>query len=213
MKTLYIIRHGETDFNKQSIVQGSGVDTDINEVGKAQAQAFFEYYQHVHFDKIYISTLKRTAQTIEPFLAKKIPVEKCTYLNEISWGINEGLPISPERDAFFQYMIAEWKKGNLNIGIEGGETPLQVQARQQHFIDLILQRPEERTILICTHGRALRILLATLLNYPLSEMDTFEHTNTCLYKLHYTGSMFTVELANDTTHLQKLHNSFQLHTS
>ena len=40
-KTIYLIRHGETDFNRQGIVQGSGVDSDLNELGLAQAEAFF----------------------------------------------------------------------------------------------------------------------------------------------------------------------------
>ena len=51
------------------------------------------------------------------------------------------------------------------------------------------------------HGRAMRILLTTLLRYPLSAMNLFEHHNLCLYKLHYTGGLFSVELFDDTTHL------------
>jgi probable phosphoglycerate mutase len=57
-KTIYLIRHGETDFNRQGIVQGSGVDSDLNELGRAQAEAFFQSYQNVNFDKVYTSALK-----------------------------------------------------------------------------------------------------------------------------------------------------------
>ena len=79
----------------------------------------------------------------------------------------------------------------------------QMAARQRPFIDEVLRaRPEEETILVCMHGRAMRVLLCQLLNYPLSCMDSFEHRNLCLYKLHYTGSMFSVHSFMDTAHLQ-----------
>jgi broad specificity phosphatase PhoE len=63
-KSIYLIRHGETDFNRRGVVQGSGVDSLLNEWGEAQAAAFFNAYQHVPFDKIYTSDLKRTHQVI-----------------------------------------------------------------------------------------------------------------------------------------------------
>ncbi len=54
------------------------------------------------------------------------------------------------------------------------------------------------------HGRALRILLCQLLNYPLKGMDLFEHTNLGLYLLEFTGSMFSVNKYNDVSHLKDI---------
>ena len=51
---MYIIRHGETNYNKLGIVQGSGVDTDINEKGEAQADAFYQAYKHIPFQQIFV---------------------------------------------------------------------------------------------------------------------------------------------------------------
>ena len=56
---LYIIRHAETEYNRNGIIQGSEVDSDINDVGERQAKSFFEYYKDINFDKIYVSDLKR----------------------------------------------------------------------------------------------------------------------------------------------------------
>jgi len=67
-KKIYIIRHGQTDFNLQGIVQGSGVDSSLNAMGRAQAQAFFEKYQSIPFAKIYTSALKRTSETVSDFI-------------------------------------------------------------------------------------------------------------------------------------------------
>jgi bisphosphoglycerate-dependent phosphoglycerate mutase len=67
-KEFYIIRHGETDLNKQGIIQGRGIDSDLNDTGRAQAAAFYAMYKDLTFDKVYTSALKRTHQTVKGFI-------------------------------------------------------------------------------------------------------------------------------------------------
>lgn len=205
-KTIYLIRHGETDYNRRGVVQGSGVDSDLNEMGRAQAQAFFQAYQHVPFSKIYISGLKRTFQTAEPFIDLGIPYEKLTGLNEISWGIMEGKAPGNLDNEYYRSLIEAWESGNTARSTEGGESPEQVVERQKVAIDTILAHPDETVVLVAMHGRAMRILLCWLTNQPLSHMDQFEHSNLCLYKIQYNydSATFTIELANDTAHLLTL---------
>jgi broad specificity phosphatase PhoE len=200
-KKIYIIRHGQTDFNLQGIVQGSGVDSSLNATGRAQALAFFEMYGSVAFDRVYTSSLKRTAETVARFIEKGIPHEALSGLNEISWGTNEGQKITPEEDAYYHWMLQQWQGGNTALRIQGGESPDEVAIRQQPVIDKILRSDQELTTLICMHGRALRILMCQLLHYPLKSMDMFEHTNLCLYLLDFTGSLFSIKKYNDATHL------------
>jgi broad specificity phosphatase PhoE len=203
-KKIYIIRHGQTDFNLKGIVQGSGVDSSLNDRGKAQARAFFQAYEHIKFDKIYISALKRTKESVDQFLSKGLPYESLTGLNEISWGNKEGERITPEEDEYYHWMLNQWQLGNTHERIEGGESPDDVAKRQEGALSHILSQTEENTVLICMHGRAMRILLCRLLNYPLRSMDMFEHENLCLYSLEHTGSMFVIKKHNDTTHLKDL---------
>lgn len=202
VKQIYLIRHGQTNYNRMGVVQGGGIDSDLNEFGNRQAQAFFSHYQEVPFDKVYTSTLKRSIQSVQQFIDKGIPWEKYAGLNEINWGYREGIRITPEEDAYYYRVISAWNSGQVDLKIEGGESPNDVQARQKPVLDLILSRPEEKTILICMHGRAMRILLCLMLNYPLHCMDMFEHQNLCLYKLIYTGNLFRAETFNDVTHVQ-----------
>ena len=204
-KTIYLIRHGETDFNRQGIVQGSGVDSDLNELGQAQAEAFFQKYQHIPFDKVYTSALKRTHQSVKKFLEKNLTWEQHQGLNEISWGIREGKIPNDTDNEYYKVLIDSWIEGKIHLPSEGGESPEDVISRQKPVIDLILSRPEEKTVLIAMHGRAIRILLTLLLERPLYEMDTFNHANLCLYKLtyDYDTAKFTVEIACDVSHLDK----------
>lgn len=201
-KKIYVVRHGQTDLNLKGIVQGSGVDSSLNDTGRAQALAFFENYRHIPFDKVYTSALQRTKQTVENFVQLGIPVEALAGLNEISWGKKEGEPITPEEDKYYHYMLDQWQKGNTTLRIEGGESPDEVVSRMKPAVDHILAQEDEKTVLICMHGRAIRILLCYLLNYPLKSMDMFEHENACLYILNYTGTVFNIELYNNVDHLR-----------
>ena len=201
-KKIYIVRHGQTDFNLQNIVQGSGVDSSLNQRGLAQARAFFDHYKDVPFDKIYTSSLKRTKETVKGFIDMGIPTEALAGLNEISWGNKEGYKITPDEDQYYHYMLKQWQLGNTTLRIEGGESPDDVVVRMKPAVDHIMSKTEEKTILVCMHGRAIRILLCILLNYPLKSMDMFEHENLCLYLLHYDEGQFTVELNNDISHLR-----------
>ncbi len=205
-KTIYLIRHGQTDYNKLGVAQGSGVDTSINLLGRAQAAAFYQAYKDVHFDKIYTSSLRRTVETVAPFIEKGVPYEQLSGLNEFSWGNKEGRPFQDEDQDHYLAVTNAWKEGDLTAAIEGGENPLQVSERQEKALELIMSRKEEKTILICMHGRAMRVLLCNMLNYQLSCMDTFSHSNTCLYKIVHTGSMFNVIVHNDVAHLCEINS-------
>ncbi|MFL5728245.1 MAG: histidine phosphatase family protein [Cytophagaceae bacterium] len=201
-KRIFLVRHGQTDYNLKGIVQGSGVDTDLNDTGRAQAKAFFDKYKDLPFKKIYTSALKRTKQSLQGFIDLGIPFESLPEFNEISWGEKDGKIIVAHDDSDYLTMLAEWEKGNTDVCIPGGESPKQVQKRILKGLDLVLSRPEEDLILICMHGRAMRILLSTIFNYELACMNYFAHHNLCLYELQYTGSMYSLLKFNDLTHFE-----------
>jgi len=201
-KTLYIVRHGQTELNKLGIVQGRGMNTDLNDEGRKQAGQFFDAYKDVAFDKIYISELKRTQQSIQQFIDLGIPYEKLEGLDEMAWGDLEGTESTPENRSAFLQVIREWVAGNLDVSLNGGESPNQVKARQEKAIATILSHPEEKTVLICMHGRAMRLLLCWITGHPLTEMETFPHQNLILYKLTYNGDKFEIVDFNNAEHLK-----------
>ena len=203
-KKIYLIRHGETDYNKLGLIQGSGVDTDLNTLGKLQAQAFYEAYKNVGFDKVYTSALKRTHQTVAPFLAEGVSWQQLSGLNEICWGTKEGKAAASQDNEQHEKMLAAWKKGDFSIKPPQGESPLDVMERQKAALAAIMAATTETNVLVCMHGRAMKIFLCLLLEVELKNMDIFKHENVCLYILHYRNGSFELELANDTEHLQTL---------
>ncbi len=189
-KLIYIVRHGQTDYNLKGIVQGSGVDTDLNETGLLQAQLFYNKYAKINFDKIYMSNLKRTQQSVQQFINDGILYQKFAELNEICWGEFEGKAQDIYEREFYQNAVNAWNNGNYNVAVAGGETPMQLQDRQRVVVDKIIQATNEKTILVCMHGRALKSMACLLLNQPLSKMDEYQHTNLGLYLFSYNGKKF-----------------------
>ena len=201
-KILYIVRHGQTDLNKRGIIQGRGMDTDLNDEGRRQAAQFFGAYKTVPFNKIYISELKRTQQSVQPFIDLGIPFEKLAGLDELGWGVHEGQPATPENKAEFLQIMRDWLDGKLDTKFEGGESPNEVKARQQEALKVMMGHPDEKTVLICMHGRALRLILCLLTDKPLTEMDAFPHQNLVLYKVEYDGDKFEITDFNNSQHLK-----------
>ncbi len=199
-KTIYFVRHGETDFNRMGIVQGSGVDSDLNETGRQQANAFYQSYQDLPLDLIITSSLKRTYQTIQPFLASRIPMLKDARINEINWGDHEGKKSEPWMIKAYQEMIAEWGRDNFSARLSNGESAAELADRLQRFLDDLVQRSENH-ILVCTHGRTLRCMMCLVKGQHLREMESYRHSNTGLFKVQWAAGQFEVELENDTRHL------------
>jgi probable phosphoglycerate mutase len=205
-KKIILLRHGQTDFNLRGIVQGSGVDSSLNDTGRAQAQAFYESYHNFGFDKLYTSALKRTHETVQGFISTGLSWDILADINEISWGNHEGQPITPDEDKYYHWMLQQWQSGETDLKIVGGESPDEVAVRLRKSLDIILNSPHQ-TILVCMHGRAMRVMLCLMLNYPLKSMDAFEHKNACVYELQFTGTMFHVLKHNDVSHLKHLNGS------
>jgi len=201
VKQLYIIRHGETQFNKEKKVQGRGVDAPLNELGFQQAAAFYAHYKNEGFDKVYVSSLQRTYQSVQSFIEMGLPYKKLAGLDEISWGNKEGLPFIPEAHSHYLATVEAWQRGELDAKIGGGESPIEVMERQKEAMGHVLSQNDEKKVLICMHGRAIRILICWMLGYPLSYMDNIPHTNLGLYLMNYSEGKASLIASNEVGHL------------
>ncbi len=202
MKEILILRHGETEQNVRGIVQGSGIDSSLNENGHRQAQLLYDYYKDHSFDLIIASNLKRTEQTIKHFLKKHIEFLKDERIREISWGEHEGKAGEPELMAKYYRVIQSWQAGNLLDRPEGGESALELQHRLHSFIEELNQKKFKKA-LICTHGRTLRAFICLLKGWPLSRMEEVGHANTGLYHGIFSDPGWIIHKENDLEHLHR----------
>lgn len=199
-KKLYFIRHGETEYNRLNIVQGRGVDSPLNKTGQWQAEAFFHTYRHVPVQAVIASSLLRTHQTVGQFTRQQLPLTVLPDLDEMHWGSFEGQSPTPELKDMYQKANQEWSAGNYGFSFGDGESAQQLADRISNALVYLCNRPEH-TLLVCSHGRALRCLLCLAKGLPLSEMASFHPKNTGLFLAYFDGSDFHFEVENDTQHL------------
>lgn len=208
-KRIYLIRHGQTDYNIKGIVQGRRIDSSLNEEGILQRDLLCEVLNKIPIKKIYITSLKRTFQTVQPLILNGIPYEVEPDLDELNFGIIEGEPIC---DSFGKSILTEvmtlWQRGDFDARFPEGESPNEALQRVKKGIAKILTFAEETPVVICLHQRILRIVMCYLLKKSLTEMDNYPHHNTGITAVAYNSELENFEILDfdNTQHLpQKNH--------
>lgn len=199
---MFILRHGETDQNRNGIVQGRGINSSLNDTGIYQSQAFYQQYKTIHFDHIRCSSQQRSYQTIQHFDSANMPIIRDGRLDEIGWGEHEGKAGDPELMEKYYRIIQSWSSGNYSDAAHGGESAFELSLRIQSFLKDIYNL-DFKNALICTHGRTLRAMICLLKKQELMHMELVYHSNTGLYVAEFTDSDWQIVLENDCKHLSK----------
>jgi len=169
-------------------------------LGRQQASHFYDYYLNQNFDLVICSTLKRSYETILPFVNNNIPLQRFAEINEMNWGVHEGKSSTPEMKAAYAEMIRQWGLSNFEARLEEGESAHELADRINSFLVQLKQMPQKK-ILVCSHGRALRCVMALIKGQHLKEMESYSHSNTGLFLVEQKDQKFKVLLENDTRHL------------
>ncbi|MBK9109188.1 MAG: histidine phosphatase family protein [Saprospiraceae bacterium] len=199
-KLLYILRHGETDYNLSGIVQGRSINSHLNETGRKQAEAFYNEYKDVAFDGFWASSQIRTYQTIAAFESTGLPIIRDHRIDEICWGEHEGKCGDPDLMLKYNRIIQSWSLGNYHDKPDGGESAYELGQRIQSFLN-DLQLVDFKKALVATHGRTLRAMMCLIRKQPLSLMETIGHQNTCLYIVGWYDQEWQIVCENNCDHL------------
>jgi 2,3-bisphosphoglycerate-dependent phosphoglycerate mutase len=164
MAHLVLVRHGLSEWNKLSKWTGL-TDISITEEGAAQARATGEALKHMHFDKAYVSNLKRAQETLAHIKdvlgldVDDLPTEVCSALNERDYGIYTGknkLEVQKEvGEEVYQKIRRSW-----DHPIPGGESLKDVFHRVVPCYEEMITKDlaEGKNILVVAHGNSLRAL-------------------------------------------------------
>lgn len=208
MKTLYIVRHGETDWNKMGKYQGI-TDVPLNENGLNQAKACGEALKDITFDRILSSDLSRalvTAETIRGDRTTPITIDK--RLRELNFGDWEAMLFS-DIEARWPGLIDEMYLRPHLVKVPNGESFKDLQDRAWAGLEEFLNKnDEEETLLIACHGGTIRTLLCKLLDISISHCWNFSQGNTAINRIFYNGmdeyDHNILNLLNDTAHVELL---------
>ena len=162
---MYIIRHGQTPWNARKCLQGRS-DVDLNENGIHLAELTGKALRDVPFAMAFTSPLIRAKHTAQCILAgRKVPIIEDERLIEISFGIYEGCCYAEENRQVPQQWIENFFHAPQDyVAAPGGESLDDVEKRTRDFMEDICSRKElqDKTILVSTHGCALRGLLNSI---------------------------------------------------
>ena len=206
-KNIYFVRHGETDCNSQNLIQGRGIDAPLNSKGHLQADAFYQHYKNVPFSKIYTSTLQRTHQSMAPFIQSGIPHQILAGFDEMNFGEMEGKSMFDANGNFtLEWLLSKWREGDTEAKAPGGESPKEVLQRILEALKEVISHESEENVIICMHGRALRVIVSHLLGKTMANMEHIFHHNLSLslFEYDYSSGIYTPIRLADHSHLKEV---------
>lgn len=164
MGKLILIRHGQTDMNKDRLYYGR-LDVPINETGKEQAENTRKNLVEleIDYDKIYSSPMKRAYETAEIVNYKNLEIEKDDELREMDFGIFEGLSYKEIIKKYPEEM-EKLKKDWKTYSYVTGENPFMLQKRALKFLEKI---DKNKNNMVVTHWGIICTLLSFLFSSEL----------------------------------------------
>ena len=199
MSKLFLVRHGETDWNKEGRYQGQS-DIELNATGIRQAERLRDRVNGERIDAIYSSDLRRALTTAEIVASGQgLDVMICSELSEIDFGELEGKNFA--ETLLHPTHSRWWKSRDPQMCLPGGESMNQVSSRVSQFITRINTLSSEETILVVAHGMSLRALLCLLLEMDVKYWWQFQlsHASLSMVRLSQWGPILS--LLNDTSHM------------
>ncbi|XP_056132277.1 fructose-2,6-bisphosphatase TIGAR B [Lampris incognitus] len=138
--SLTLIRHGETQYNRDKLLQGQGVDAPLSDTGLHQAEAVGQYFGDLRFNNVFVSNLQRACKTAEIILRNNthcsgMEMVLDPLLRERGFGIAEGRPKEDLKN-----MANAAGQACRDYTPPGGETLDQVRLRFKKFLKVLFQR-------------------------------------------------------------------------
>lgn len=201
---LYLIRHGETAWNKERRFQGQ-MDIPLSQHGIEQAITLGKHMRDIPLDVIYSSPLKRAHQTAQHIHHHhpSIPFHTHESLKERSYGTLEGKLLE---DIIVLYPSLTFEQSWLYATVKApeGESLMDVKSRAEKIIATILREHKGKHIAIVSHGITIRVMIHIITNIPLIETGTYSFSNTAITIIEYDEKEGgTLHVLNHTKHLKE----------
>lgn len=200
---LYLLRHGETDWNIEQRCQGFS-DTPLNAKGRSQAEASARYLSNVKVEAIYSSSLSRASETAR-IIAKyhDASVQTTDALRELNQGEFEGLLITELLEKHGEF-LQKWFREPADLTLPGGESLREMQTRAWAELEEIVDRHPEGNVVVVAHNLCNLSLLCRAMRLELEHFRRIKQDEAAINIIEFGGRWPhpLVLRLNDTCHLQ-----------
>jgi 2,3-bisphosphoglycerate-dependent phosphoglycerate mutase len=195
------IRHGETNWNVVSRIQGH-LDIELNDHGRWQAQQLTHALRHEVIDAVYCSDLSRARETAQAFCSSLgLTPQEVRALRERHFGDFEGLTWT-ELEAQFPSDSQAWKSRDPDWLPPNGESLSQLRERIQTCLSELASAHADQQIVVVTHGGVLDVLYRIATHQFDASPRTWTLGNTAINRLLWSSEGLHLVGWGDQRHLE-----------
>jgi len=200
---LVLIRHGETDWNRERRYQGHR-DTPLSENGRAQAEAAGRSLAGERLAAVWSSPLRRARETAAAIAAPQgLPVRVEEAFGEMHFGEWEGLTVD-EVSTRFPELHRAWLDTPHLVALPGAETLEEVRSRALKGLESLRGAHDGGTVCLVSHGVTSRILILEALGLGLERVWSLQVSYTGISELEFRDDWAVVHRMNTLLHLDQL---------
>lgn len=197
---VYLVRHGETDWNNERRCQGH-TDIPLNETGLFQAERLGDYFNRLRLHAVYSSDLTRARQTAEKVARyHRLEVHALPKLRERSYGEWEGLTVAEIRERYPDHVSVRLKGGQFGI-----EPFTDFKKRIVSQLNEIAKRHLGETVLVVSHGGSINAFLHAVTDGRLGTGITSLENTSVTKTVYRNKTGWDVRTVNETAHLRLPH--------
>lgn len=200
MTRYYLMRHGETDWNRDHNRYCGRSDIGLSEQGIRQAEQTAQYLKPVGLDRIFTSGLQRAVDTARPIAAlHRLEMERDDRLTEADFGRWEGLRHAEIVDRYPESWRSWYDDPSTTQAGMTGETAIQIFQRMNAFFEEQTRRYPDENILVVSHSTAIRLYLAGVLSMTFPSYRQLVLSNV---------GISVLEVAHGTVRLLQFNNRY-----
>ncbi|MFC2045487.1 histidine phosphatase family protein [Chloroflexota bacterium] len=204
MTEIILVRHGETEWNREGVFRGR-IDIELNEIGLKQAELLAEYLSELEIEAIYSSPVERAVKTASAIAQyHRLNVETAPGLIDLDFGEWQGLSRQKVKEQYKE-IFTNWME-NPHLGrVPGGESLDEVRERAMAMVNDVINK-HDGTIVLVSHRVVNKVLICALLGLDNSHFRNIKLDTCGITTFSHKDGEFILEKHNDTSFLKALGN-------
>jgi len=203
MTSIYLVRHGQTAWNKEEIFRGR-TDVPLDETGLKQAELAGQYFKGMEIHAIYSSPLSRAWQTAQKIAQiQNLKVDPLEGILDMSFGDWEG-HAHQEIRKMDNETYRQWVESPHLVKLPGGESLDDVRGRAMAALEKVLRKHSEKTIVLVSHRVVCKVMICAILGLDNSHFWQIAQDTTAINLIQYKKGKYILSLMNETCHLKAL---------